>query len=419
MTETKTEGISYSFIKTNRFKTTVISVGFYLPINEFSAANSLAAALMSTGTFEYPDSESFNRKLASLYGAAKSLTISKLGDNEQFRINIAVNDDKYSMNGESTTKDAGELLCDMIFGRYLDGSDYPTDAVMREKRLLIEKIKGEINDKRLYARKRCEEIMCEGEPYGLSSHGTVEQVKNLTDADIKSAISRLIKNAFISVIVIGDKEPTEFKEIFLELLDKSERQYIPFQKDIVKIGEEFKTVTEEMSVEQGKLVLGFRSEQGGADNDTVATFVMTDVFGGGPYSRLFTNVREKRSLCYYCSARAIRRKGLIFVDSGVEAKNIESAKSAILEELSAVKEGKFSQKELDSSKLSLCDTLRSVESDQLALLSWYATRALEEKVLSPQEFCEKVEEITADDIKMAAEGYRLDIVYILKPKEEV
>lgn len=47
---------------------------------------------------------------------------------------------------------------------------------------------------------------------------------------------------------------------------------------------------------------------------------MTDVFGGGPYSRLFMNVREKLSLCYYCSARLIRGKGIIVIQSGIEKK---------------------------------------------------------------------------------------------------
>ena len=58
-----------------------------------------------------------------------------------------------------------------------------------------------------------------------------------------------------------------------------------------------------MDITQAKLVIGLRSGMTHAEDDYFAFRVMTDIFGGGPYSRLFLNVREKMSLCYYCSAR--------------------------------------------------------------------------------------------------------------------
>ena len=415
----KANGVSYSFIKTNRFKTTLISVGFYLPTDDYAAANSLACALMSTGTSALADSESFNRRLASLYGASVSLSVTKLGDIEEFRLNLTVNDSRYSINGEDTADDAGKLLCDMIFGRFLAESSYPADAVSREKRLLCEKIAGEINDKRIFARGRCEEIMCEGEPYGMPKNGTVEQVNSLTDRDIREALCRLIRNSFISVIIIGKSEPVCFAESFDKCLTAAKRDYKPLPKDILHTAKPLRTVEEKMQVGQGKLVLGFRTGNGGNDTDTVSTWVMTDVFGGGPYSKLFCNVREKLSLCYYCSARAVRSKGLMFVDSGVEEKNIDAAKDAVLKELAAVANGDFTEKELNSSKLAMSDMIRSVESDQPSLMRWYAARALETESASPEQICEIIERVTAEDIKNAAKSFALDTVYILRPDGSV
>lgn len=409
------DGVSYSFIKTNRFKTTMISVGFYLPCSERSAAYSLTAALMATGTKEYPDSESFNRKLASLYGANVSLSVAKLGDVQEFRISLIVNNDKYSMNGEKTVDEAGKLLCDMIFGRLLSNTDYPKQVVQREKRLLCEKIAGEINDKRLYARKRCEEIMCQGEPFGMHENGTKEQVNALMDEDINNTLYSLLQNSFISVIAIGENEPENFKINFFELLGRLQRRYIPCADDVVKKAGELKTVEERLPIGQGKLVLGFRSESAGSDEQTLATWVMCDVFGGGPYSRLFANVREKLSLCYYCSARAVRRKGIIMVDSGVEENNINATKEAVLNELSVVKNGDFTDEELLASKRSMCDMISSVESDQAALMRWYAARALEKKVLTPSEVCERIKVVTREDVIKAATGFTLDTVYMLRP----
>ena len=121
------------------------------------------------------------------------------------------------------------------------------------------------------------------------------------------------------------------------------------------------------------------------------------------------------SLCYYCSARSIRRKGIILVDSGVEEANIDSAKTAILSELDNMANGNFTEKEISSSKLAMCDAIRSVESDQMALARWYGTRALEENPASPSEICRLIENLTKEDIVSSAKGFKLDTVYTLRP----
>ncbi|MBO5912235.1 MAG: insulinase family protein [Clostridia bacterium] len=411
----KTSGISYSFIPTNRFKTTLISVGFYLPLSKNNASNALTLSLMKSGTEALSDTYLLNRKLASLYGAGITSWVAKQGDCQELRIGITVNDNKYSLNGENVVDEAGALLCDMIFGRFISGSNFPKDAIAREKRLLCEAIEGKLNDKRTYARNRCEEIMCEGEPYGLAQEGTVDEVNAVTDNDIRLSLEKMLKTAFISVLVIGAKEPTLFAERFFECVNSVRREFKSLPSDTVSAAGELREVTETMPVKQGKVVLGLRSPNGGNDRDTVANWVMGDIFGGGPYSKLFCNVREKMSLCYYCSARPVRRKGIILVDSGVEDANIESAKAAILDQLNDMVNGNFSDKDITSSKLSMCDSIRSAESEQESLARWYAARALEESPASPSEICELITSVTKEDIMNAAKTFTLDTVYILRP----
>ena len=76
----------------------------------------------------------------------------------------------------------------------------------------------------------------------------------------------------------------------------------------------------------------------------VAARLMTAMFGGTPHSKLFLNVREKMSLCYYCAARYNSNKGIMTVESGVETQNIEAAKNEILNQLEEMKRGNFLQR---------------------------------------------------------------------------
>ena len=177
-------------------------------------------------------------------------------------------------------------------------------------------------------------------------------------------------------------------------------------------------VAERMAVKQGKLVMGFSSDMCGDDDASLPLMVATDIFGGGPYSRLFANVREKMSLCYYCSASTIRQKGLVTVDSGVEAENAEKAQKEILAQLDAVKKGEFTDFEFEASLKSLRDSLNSYNDSQVLLDTWYALKAGNRTLYSPEEIADKIAEITREDIVNAAKGIKLHTVYKLLPKEE-
>ena len=96
-------------------------------------------------------------------------------------------------------------------------------------------------------------------------------------------------------------------------------------------------VEEALDVTQGKLVLGFRLGECMEDPDRAAIHVFNAVYGSGATSKLFMNVREKLSLCYYASSAVILRKGLMIVSSGISFENFEAAKAEILAQLEAVK----------------------------------------------------------------------------------
>ena len=96
-----------------------------------------------------------------------------------------------------------------------------------------------------------------------------------------------------------------------------------------------------MDVNQAKLVIGLRAGMNDANDDYFAYRVMTDIFGGGPYSRLFLNVREKMSLCYYADSHFERGSGILIVDCGIEFENREKAQNEIIRQLELVAKGDF------------------------------------------------------------------------------
>lgn len=415
------EGAEGLFIKNERFNTTSVSFNFYLPLSaDTAAAYALLPFILTTCGAEYPDFSVLNFKLSRLYGARLEASAEKLGDFQLLRMRISVINDKYTFDSESLLKRAIDMLLSLIFKPKTENGAFCEEDLSREKRKAIEHIKGEISEKRIYAKNRLIEEMYKGSAYGAPKCGTVEDVEKITGESLYKAWEDMLKKAFVRVQVIGASIPQRLFETVAESFENINRCEITDCKtsEPTAAVEEPNEVAERMAVKQGKLVMGFSSDMCGDDDVSLPLMVATDIFGGGPYSRLFANVREKMSLCYYCSASTIRQKGLVTVDSGVEAENAEKAQKEILAQLDAVKKGEFTDFEFEASLKSLRDSLNSYNDSQVLLDTWYALKAGNRTLYSPEEIADKIAEITREDIVNAAKGIKLHTVYKLLPKEE-
>lgn len=415
------DGVEGLFIKNERFNTTSVSFNFYLPLKrETAAAYALLPFIMTTCGEKYPDFSVLNYKLNRLYGAQLDAAAEKLGDYQLLKMRISVINDKYTFESESLIKQACEMLLSLIFEPKAENGAFAADDLAREKRKAIEHIKGEISEKRIYAKNRLIEEMFKGDAYGVPKCGTADDVEAVMGENLYSAWKDLLKKAFIRIQVIGAALPQRLFEDIAERFDGIKRDDITDCKinSAAKERETPVSVTERMDVKQGKLVMGFSSRMSGDDDVSLPVMIMTDIFGGGPYSRLFSNVREKMSLCYYCSASAVRQKGLITVESGVEKENAEKAEKAIISQLDIVKNGEFSDFEFNSSLKSICDSLNTYNDSQVSLDTWYALKANNSTLYSPEDIAERIKQITREDVVNAAKGVKLHTVYRLLPKEE-
>ncbi|MEG1887253.1 MAG: insulinase family protein [Oscillospiraceae bacterium] len=413
-----TSGVTANYIKNERFKTTLISISFFMPLNEeFAPLGALISKLMTAQSERYKNLREINAGLDMLYGAVLSSSIEKTGDKQEIRFAISTLSSDYVSEQNDTLLSSAEFLCELIFSKHINRTEYSNDVIELQKRILAEEIEAQINDKRQYARIKAENIMCEGEPFGLSELSSAEKIFGICNSDIMDAIEKLFKTSFVNINVIGKTDPTEVFALFSSYFSKIERCYKSLPQEIVKKAGEKKTVVEEMAVSQGKLVIGFRTDEVGEDIDSAAALVMCDLFGGGPYSKLFKNVREKLSLCYYCAARPVRKKGLIFVESGVEKANTQKAESEILNQFEMLKNGDFSDEELEFSLKALCDRVGSVSDDLLSIDRWYAVRCFEERTTSPDEYLKELKKVDRDAVVLSANTFNQDTVYIIDPKE--
>lgn len=409
------DGVSFRSIRDTKFKTMRISAHLIVPMRRQNAAeNALLPFLLSRASREYPDFTKLSQRLAELYGASLNADVQKIGDLQVLTISASGIADRYALNGEAISGELAALLCSILFDPPLVDGLFPEDGVKQEKRQTMELIDSEYSDKRAYARQRCEEIMCADEPFGINRYGSKEEIAHVERPALTKAWERLLHDAKVELMVLGDCNPEPIYEGFCQAFQKLARGKISTCTSmVVRTAGELKEVTEQMDVAQSKLVMGFRTGTSVLDEAAPAARLMIALFGGTPNSKLFLNVREKLSLCYYCSASYNGIKGIMLVQSGVETKNIERAKEEILRQLEEVKQGNFDSDEVEAAKMSLCNSYRTISDSLGGLDSWYLSQSFANHSQQPDEAAAEINAVTRQEIIDAANRVTLDTVYCM------
>ncbi len=414
------DGVDIISVGADRFKTNEIALSFVVPLKEETAsANALLAYLISQTTKSCPDLGAFNKKLAMLYGASINTFISKLGENQCITIEASCLDDRFAIGEEVISAELFDFLCKLVFEVKLDeNGDFFNEDIKREKRLLIERIESEENDKRVFALRRLESIMFENEPFSINKYGDINSINRVDSNVLKSSLEYLINSSKIQITVVGNADINGICETAKKYFGSVERNYIPPVSSVfVAKADKVKTVTDRMDVKQGKLVLGFRVNNQSEFEGNPKMRLFSDVFGGGPYSKLFNNVREKLSLCYYCSARYDRRKSNVIIQCGCEEENMDKAVDEILNQLNDIKNGNIDE-EFSAGKMAIGDAINSVLDDSVSLLSWYVNQICDNKTISPSESAAENRAVKRDEIVECASLLSLDSIYKLVSKKE-
>ncbi len=416
-------GVWLRAVHTGKFKSSYLSITLLAPLTkETAGANALIPEVLRRGTAVHPDMEALSAALDELYGGAVEPAVRKRGETQCVGFAASFLDDAYALKGEKILEPAAALLGELLLKPCTEKGVFRADYTAGEKANLIDRIRAQINDKRTYATQRLTQEMCKYEAYGVDRLGDEASVAAITPESLWERYQQLLCTAQVEVYYCGSAQPDRVAEALraaLEGLPVNEDRIDPACDVRVSAGPEPIVVEEAMDVSQGKLALGFRT--GGLtcwEEDFPALYLATAVFGGTTLSKLFMNVREKLSLCYYASATLEKMKGLVLVSSGIEFDKYQTAKDEILAQLEAVKRGEIEDWELEGSRRTLigaCMAILDEQSRQEEYWLGQTTAGLEE---SPKELAARLEAVTREQVAAAAQKLELDTIYFLKGKED-
>lgn len=413
--------VHFSAVTDKKFKFDRITVCLIMPMDrEKVTVNALIPSLLRRSCESYPDFTALNKKLGELYGAVLDADVGKFGSNQVLNVIIQGIDDRFSLENESLTREYAQLLCDMLFKPDFENGAFKQQAVDIEKKSLKDLIESEINEKRTYAISQCIQSMFADSAFAVKKYGYANEVEPITTESAAKAYKDIVENAAVEIVCAGSSDFKEVKEIFAQIFAAENHNRIAFKKtDAPKQKNNAVEISEEMDVNQGKLVLGLRLPKPSSKRENDAVRVMSAMLGGTTFSKLFLNVREKLSLCYYCAARYDKLSSSVIIDSGIEFENKQKAQDAILQQIEDIKNGEFTDEELTQTVMFIKNAMSGVTDSPSSVSNWYLTQILNDadNIGSPEQHSADLALITADEVKKAASMLSLDTVYFLKGRD--
>lgn len=410
------KGITFHKIETNKFKTNLFAIFLTLPLTrETVTKNALLTAILRRGTASLPTQERISKELEEMYGAGFDCGIEKTGDYHTIKFYLEAIEDQYLPQKEELTKQAMKLLLEIAFHPYTENNAFKEEYLTQEKENLKQIIEGKIDNKGSYALERCIEEMYKEKPYGLYKYGYIEDLEEITAKDLYQYYLTILQTCKIDIFSSGEAQGN-IEEIIkqdenIQALKERNVDLKPEEKNTIK--QEPNIIKESMEVTQGKLVLGLDIDLE-RDNLSYITMVYNTILGVGANSKLFQNVREKASLAYTCGSNYVKRKQIILIRAGIEIQNYEKALDIIKKQLEEMKQGQFKEEDIQSAKNLIYATINNIEEEQDTEISYYFGQELAKNDVTLQEYKQKVEQVTKEEILEVANQIKINTVYFLK-----
>ena len=412
------KGVTLYTVRDEKFKAFRATVLIHRPLSrEESTYNTLTAAVMRMQSKNFPDAQKISEELENLYGGGLIARASKYGERQIIKIGIqSVSDASLGIKGNFDR--SMKLLFDIVFNAGT-GKGFSEDVVSLEKKNIKDAILSQKNDKRSYSVQRLQEEMCKNEPYGVNPMGYIDDLEIIDAEKLYAHYKKILAESNIDIIFSGnfdEEKAVKTAESFASNL--SERDGAECSEAVITEVSEVKTVTDRLDVTQGKLCIGFRNTDGLINKNYPAAVVYNSIFGGSAVSKLFNNVREKLSLCYYVGSSIDRLKEIMIVRSGVEFENFKTAYDEIMYQQSLMEKGDFSDEEIEFAKKHLTTAYESNLDSVAAMEEYYTMQILLRSNVSIEEMTAKISSVSRDEIITAAKSMKIDTIYYMDKEAE-
>ena len=410
-------GVRYHFIPSKKYKTNQIKVRFASEINANRVGNRiLVASMLGLANQMYPSSQEFREHLANMYGTEFSTNIFRRGLIHYVDIDVSFVRDDFLSKKNTLTSEAIRILRGSLYAPLAEDGSFEQSAFQIEKRNLLLEIKSQMEDPYFESHSALNHLFFEDDRMAIPKLGTESIIEQVTPHSAYEELSRMLVEDQIDIFFMGDFNQLEVEEHLskFSFKDRDVDLQLTYQQEFTNV------VSDNVSqrdINQSILEIGYHFPTQYGDEMHLPLILVNSLLGGFANSKLFVNVREKEGLAYTISSSMDIFSGFLRMYAGIDASNRMRAFTIMNRQLSDIKRGKFTEKDLQECKRMVKNTtLLSMDRQQTIIERNYFQTILKHRFLPLEDWLEKIENITKEDIIRAAKEVQLQSIFFLEGK---
>ena len=405
--------VDLKIIPTTKFKTVVLNIGFKGPYKQKDiTALYLLSKIMADSSKRYPKAEFLARQQDYLYGTAIQISSQLVGELSLFSLTVSLLDPKLISSKFRLLEKVIDLIVELIYRPNIVNGLFEQQLFETTKSNHMYRLKSLENDKESVAAIRMKELVDDDHPYRQLSLGNLQDLTTITNQDLVNLYKDLL-NREIEIYVLGDVSAKDIvstieKKFKAKSVNKKIKTVVALKQDKAK------KIIETKKFNQSHLSYLLTTNTLVGDKDYYPMIMFNAIFGRTPLSKLFRVVREKNSLCYSISSSYQVNYGFINVGAGIDAKNYKKADSLIRQQLTLMKQGSFTQEDINMNRNMLITMIEHTYDQPVGLVNQLVTSDLIKADMIKQDYIDNLNKVTKAQIIKAAKKVEIKIEYLLK-----
>ncbi len=405
--------MTLSYINTNKFKVSSLSLSIYLPSTPLnSLLGLLLAGVMHRGTQKYPSFSALNRHLSMLYCTDINIHCSKNGSQLCFSLEADMLEQRYVPDKAPLLEGVVDTMAQILLYPKLCEDKIPEDTLSAEKAILRDTLLAEKNSSSAYSMLRLKELMSRDK-----NIATLEYMLDTLDTISAEALGEfhsMLLSLPIDALYVGGESADALEFALCRALSAQKRVAVSPDVSLTPAGAlPFLRTEEDKRVTQSYIAMGFRTGVCINGKDYPTARLLNEILGASPASKLFLDVRERQGLCYSCYSSYAALTGNIYVGSGIDCANAALAEEAILACLDELKNGKICNAELFAAKKSLSFYYTQLSDSPHSISRFYSLRPHIGVNSTPSEELASILERTREQVAEFAQKIQYDTVFLL------
>ena len=405
--------INLHLINTDRFKTINVILFFTKDFKkeDIVFSNYLTNTLVYT-TKKYNSKNKIAIKGEDLYGARVTAGFNISGKCESISFALDFINPKYT--DKKYLKESLDFLKEIIFNPDVTNNEFNKDVYDIMKKEGISSIKSVKDNPGLYASLEYSKIMYKGTVSAISSVPTLDDMEKVNPANLYKFYKTLFDGTYkIDIVTIGEVDDNIIDVLFNMFGNiKSNTTKLTLAINH-KYEDKVSTKIDSLPFNQSKLYVGYRLLDMDFHELNHVLRVYNTILGTMNDSILFNVVREANSLCYSIGSYISKYNPSLTIYAGINKDNYDKTIELIKNCVEDMSNEKIVKRLFESAKKTINTFLNSHYDDVVSQVNLYYNREFE-YIEDVEEFREKINKVTIDEVIELNKKIKLATIYMLK-----